>query len=357
MNDNKPGLLGPYGGWRSEAAAKSRRLLMMASIVPVLALGLTACERPPVESTQVGYRGTGMELVVNPRVAAEVEANTRVPASALPPAADGGPMAKDVYQNVQVLTDLNVAQFTRLMLNITAWVSPEQGCNYCHQGNNFAEDDLYTKRVARKMLQMTRTINQDWSAHVKDTGVSCYTCHRGQPNPAQVWFDTPGQPALASNAGITYGQNDPVARNGLSSLPLDSYLNNKEPIRVAGKTALPHEETTKATIRETEGSYGLMMYFSHSLNVNCTYCHNTRAFSSWEQSSPQRVQAWHGIQMTQSVNASYVQPLLSDLPAHRLGPTGDVPKVGCATCHQQQNKPLLGAPMLVDNPELKAKAQ
>jgi photosynthetic reaction center cytochrome c subunit len=35
-----------------------------------------------------------------------------------------------------------------------------------------------------------------------------------------------------------------------------------------------------------------------------------------------------------------------------LGPTGDVPKIYCATCHQGTNKPLYGAPMLKDYPEL-----
>lgn len=32
---------------------------------------------------------------------------------------------------------------------------------------------------------------------------------------------------------------------------------------------------------------------------------------------------------------------------------GDVAKVGCSTCHQGANKPLLGASMLADYPELK----
>jgi hypothetical protein len=45
-------------------------------------------------------------------------------------------------------------------------------------------------------------------------------------------------------------------------------------------------------------------------------------------------------------------PLKTELPANRLGPTGDVPKIYCATCHQGSNKPLYGAPMLVNYPEL-----
>ena len=84
---------------------------------------LTACERPPHEATQVGHRGVAMEQLVNQRIAAKVAGENVFPASILPPAEPGGQKAAEVYQNVQVLKDLNVAQFTRLMLNITAWVS------------------------------------------------------------------------------------------------------------------------------------------------------------------------------------------------------------------------------------------
>ena len=35
-----------------------------------------------------------------------------------------------------------------------------------------------------------------------------------------------------------------------------------------------------------------------------------------------------------------------------MGPTGDVAKVNCATCHQGAYKPLYGAPMAKDYPEL-----
>jgi len=45
-------------------------------------------------------------------------------------------------------------------------------------------------------------------------------------------------------------------------------------------------------------------------------------------------------------------PLTSTFPAHRLGVLGDVAKVNCATCHQGLFKPLYGASMAKDYPEL-----
>ena len=37
--------------------------------------------------------------------------------------------------------------------------------------------------VARVMIAMTQRTNEDWKAHVGDTGVTCYTCHRGKNVP------------------------------------------------------------------------------------------------------------------------------------------------------------------------------
>ena len=97
------------------------------------------------------------------------------------------------------------------------------------------------------------------------------------------------------------------------------------------------------------------MHMSDSLGVNCTYCHNTRSFSSWDMSTPQRATSWYGIRMARHLNNEYLAPLTKTFPAQRLGSTGDVAKVNCSTCHQGTFKPLLyGAQMRTDHPELLA---
>ncbi|MEO7939416.1 MAG: photosynthetic reaction center cytochrome PufC, partial [Burkholderiaceae bacterium] len=141
---------------------------------------LAGCERPPVETVQRGYRGTAMEQVYNPRILATLAPGNQLPEAIAPvPAIPGGPTAGQTYQNVKVLKDVGVGEFTRLMVAMTAWVAPQQGCTYCHEATNFASDALYTKVVSRRMLEMTRHINSDWKTHVAETGVTCYTCHRG----------------------------------------------------------------------------------------------------------------------------------------------------------------------------------
>ncbi|MEN7343745.1 MAG: photosynthetic reaction center cytochrome PufC [Pseudomonadota bacterium] len=315
----------------------------------VTATTLVACgERPPIDSEQVGYRGTAMGTLSNPRLP---QADNSMP-PALPPVSADGPRAGDIYQNVQVLGDLSIGEFTRTMTAITQWVAPEQGCNYCHNAQNLADDSLYTKVVSRRMLQMTQHINQEWDAHVGGAGVNCYTCHRGNNVPEYIWFK-PDAPKTAAQMGNLYGQNLASETAAYSSLPGDPMtrflMGGYDDISVVGKTASAKYEVN--TIKETEWTYALMMHMSDSLGVNCTFCHNSRAFASWEQSPPQRATAWHGIRMVSGLNTEYLDPLQPVYPDNRLGPTGDAPKAFCATCHQGQNKPLGGADMVSAYPK------
>lgn len=326
------------------------------------AVVLLTFERPPVSSAQVGFRGTGMAQIANPRLEpARIAANT-APAP-LAPIPAVGPTAGQSYQNVQVLGDLPVGQFTRVMLAMTAWVAPttgpNAGCAYCHAGNNMADESLYTKAVARRMLQMTAAINKDWQAHVGQTGVTCYTCHRGNQVPANVWSANSGGLYAQGMANSPAGQNRASPVVGQTSLPFDpfsTFLAGPNPlnIRNASTTALPAGEASRRTIKQTEWTYGLMMHFSQATGQNCTFCHNTRNFADWEQAPPQRTTAWHGIRMVRAINNDYITPLTPTFPPHRLGPEGDALKVNCATCHNGVNKPLYGAAMLRDYQELNA---
>ena len=313
---------------------------------------LAGCERPPVDTVQRGYRGTGMELVYNPRTVAE-NAALHVAPPALEPASPDGPKAGTVYQNVKVLGHLSVGEFARVMTAMTNWVAPKEGCTYCHNAANFADESKYTKVVSRRMVEMTQHINADWKTHVAGTGVTCYTCHRGNPVPQNVWFNAPDQKQAKLLAGNDAGQNKVSKDASYASLPYDPftpYLQGAAPIRVNGTTALP--SGNRQSIKQAEFTYTLMNHMSVALGVNCTFCHNSRQFSSWEESPPQRTTAWYGINMSRELNLDYMEPLTKVFPQERLGPKGDVAKVNCATCHQGAYKPLNGASMLKAHPEL-----
>ncbi len=133
--------------------------------------------------------------------------------------------------------------------------------------------------------------------------------------------------------------------------PLTAFLDGPDvPISVLSTTALPTGNNTG--VKHAEWTYGLMMHISDSLGVNCTYCHNSRSFFSWEK--PARVKAWYAIRNVRRLNQGYIWPLTDILPASRKGPQGDPKRIACETCHQGAYKPLFGAPMLKDYPALAA---
>ncbi len=338
---------------------QSNKRMQLLTVVGVLAttLYVSGCERPPIDSKQTGYRGTAMAVIINPRTDALLAKKNQVPVS-LPQASAEGPKAKDVYQNVQVLDDLSVGQFTRVMLAMTQWVAPpDQSCNYCH-GAQMSSDAKYTKVVARRMLQMTRHINSDWKSHVGATGVTCYTCHRGQVVPQYVWFKSPATPAsgLMSTAMVLPVKPDrytPQTSLGNRSLfidPYEAYLLENQSLRINSTTALPSERGS--SIQETTSAYALMTHISTALGVDCEYCHNMEAPADWSKSTPKRVTAWYGLRMVRGLNNDYLAPLAGVFPTARLGLLGDTAKVNCATCHQGLFKPLYGVSMAKDYPEL-----
>ena len=91
--------------------------------------------------------------------------------------------------NVKVLTGFTVQEFEQEMQLITSYLGV--GCGYCHEGRrNFASEAKPEKLTARKMLEMTKGINQQFfptftpGAEESKLGkVTCYTCHQGNAKP------------------------------------------------------------------------------------------------------------------------------------------------------------------------------
>ena len=314
----------------------TRQTVRVGALLAVLVLG--ACKNSPdvlkpgpKKIAQQGYRGVGMETNYDPDDIAKTAAYNQAP-KALPPAPPGPP---GQYKNVQVLTNISAAEFGRTMTAMSSWVAGGAGnCAYCHNTANFAADSnngqlIYTKLVARMMLRMTRRVNSDYTRHVGGTGVTCYTCHRGKPLPNGLWF---------------YTNENQILRH---------YL-DRDDLRVQSHTVepLPGAAANRTAIRQTINTYALMVTQSKALGVNCTYCHNSRAWTSWEQSTPKRVVALYGASMLRDLNMNYLNPLQPVYPRSRLGEHGDAPKAQCITCHNGIYKPLYGAKMVADYPAL-----
>ena len=89
---------------------------------------------------------------------------------------------------VKILTGLLAPQFQEEMNFMTQALGVN--CNTCHVRGNFASDEKPEKLTARRMLEMTRGINQQFFPdHKPKDGesvlgrVTCYTCHQGDRTP------------------------------------------------------------------------------------------------------------------------------------------------------------------------------
>lgn len=313
-------------------------------VVVLLTILLPTWDAPwdPIESKEWGWRGIAMNTFTSERTRTYPQNIVPEP---IDPYEPQGITASEIYQNVQILGDLDAAEFDHLMASLTEWVAPDEGCTYCHvSGESFAVDTLYTKKVARQMLLMTRDINTN-SRHVRETGVTCYSCHRGKPVPKYTWYKAEeSEPPMGGFVGepppwIRTAEN---MRDFLPRRPFEDYLLDDK--QITGSQARAWHGKV-ADLGKLEDIYILMMQMSDGMGVNCTFCHNSRAFNDWSQSTPQRINAWYGIRMTREMNRNYIEPLADLLPEHRLGPQGDAPKADCATCHFRQAKPLGGAAM------------
>ncbi len=352
-----------FAGWNKANPTDVYRPAVAIGVVGgaiVLATLLVTLGQPfKTTSMQTGPRGEGAIVVKmasamtrpDPTVADYQSQDPIIPKP-------GDPLAKDTYKNVQVLGDLTTDNFTRVMLSMTQWVAPDQGCAFCHGDGaleTYSEDTLYTKVIARKMLQMTQNINENWSGHVNfggDVGVNCFTCHRGQNIPTGIWYRI--DPVSKATAGWASVQNRVTSQSQWTSLPsdaLEKYLLEGQNILVSAQDV--RDRTNKATIQDTERTFSLMNYIDNALNVNCTFCHSTRAFWDAGQVTPQWATALLGIQMVNQLNNDYLAKLEGVFPAQQLGPVhADVPKLACATCHKGYQKPLGGMSMIKDWPEL-----
>ncbi len=68
-------------------------------------------------------------------------------------------------------------------------------CHFCHVDRDFASDENPHKNVARQMITMAREINTKFGDG--KTHVTCFTCHRGAPEPLTAPPSAPPTAAVA----------------------------------------------------------------------------------------------------------------------------------------------------------------
>jgi photosynthetic reaction center cytochrome c subunit len=338
-------------------------LLAVGAVLFLAFIFLVPQWRLPGKGTQLGANASSMVQFDPTPVEAAVQ-NQRPPV--LPVVADDPRPATTAFKNVKVLTDVNAGDFMRLQNAMTAWVSPKQGCGFCHAGTDYASDAKPAKQAARLMLAMTRHINTTFKDHVGSGGVTCYSCHRGQPVPSEVWYQSPpdpGHPMIDKQED--YDERATTVRTFFPNEGFEEYLLQDTPGLAQSYTALPSKETSSQI--EMKRLYEMMMQMSDGIGVNCGYCHNSRAFFDWRQSTPARWTGYSGLTLTRDINRNFILKLGQIVPENqtRVGDTRYIslpprdrgPQIGngladCATCHHGAPKPLAGLDLIRGFPAL-----
>ena len=119
------------------------------------------------------------------------------------PAAAAGPkLAEEEFKNIQALKGIPADQVIPSMQFIAASLGVE--CEFCHVAHANEKDDKKPKVTARKMINMMMAINKDnFEGH---RVVTCYSCHRGSPDPVAIPILTDEEPRPAADEGKKPGE-------------------------------------------------------------------------------------------------------------------------------------------------------
>jgi hypothetical protein len=98
----------------------------------------------------------------------------------------GGGVALADFKNLQVLPKSTSKDEMRAIMKAQNKALGVE-CDFCHEPPDMASDNNKKKAIARKMMIMTREINEKWIkgviADADKHPVGCATCHQGHESP------------------------------------------------------------------------------------------------------------------------------------------------------------------------------
>ena len=223
-------------------------------------------------------------------------------------AASEKPATEKPLENVRVLTGLERPALIQVMRRWKRDLGVE--CSNCHVRENFPSDEIPDKLTARKMVAMNQTINSQLGFPL----VSCWTCHRGEREPAHLPAAVADEinPALAAKIiGLTVEQ---------AQQPATEVFKNIQILKTVPAGRIPIA----------------MSFMSRSLGVKCSFCHDEL---NWSKDGPDKETARKMLTMVSSTKEFF---------------GGENTLVGCWTCHRGQPKPE-NPPAMAQGPSVPAK--
>ena len=106
--------------------------------------------------------------------------------------------AEKVFKNIRILKEVPAGRMLKIM-EIGYSRSLGVSCTHCHAPEKWESEDKAQKQIAREMVAMTATVNNELLKNIRNLKsaspvVNCTTCHRGQITPA-LNLPAPSAPA------------------------------------------------------------------------------------------------------------------------------------------------------------------
>lgn len=171
-------------------------------------------------------------------------------------------LAEEQFKNIKVLKGVPADQVFPAMQFITISLGVE--CEFCHvQGAGgrleFDKDDKKNKQTARKMMEMMFAINKDNFDGRRE--VTCYSCHRGSPDPEGTPSVMTEEAKLEAKAAPAEGKKDPGDAKEPTGPSADQLL-DKYVQAIGGATAIDKitSRVAKGTIEFGDKSFPIDLY-------------------------------------------------------------------------------------------------
>lgn len=221
---------------------------------------------------------------------------TQTPADSKTPTVPAPLLAEDVYNNVKLMKGKPATVMIPAMIAIRGSLGVQ--CSYCHLPHDWADESVPQKQRAREMFDMLKFINHTYFNDAN--GVTCWSCHRALPKPAQIAREPEALAATAAKMKIP-----PADENK----PAEQVFHNIQRLKGVPAGRIPM----------------IMTMFSASLGVQCSHCH-ADDFAS--DAKPEKTKARQMLGMSRGIARQFYN--------------GNSP-VGCFTCHQGKVTPEFDA--------------
>ncbi len=201
----------------------------------------------------------------------------------------GDEPAERVFKNIEILRGKKASRLPGMMSALTGLLGVD--CAHCHTPREW-EKETPAKQTARKHFDLLKVV--DDQLVIQPPGVTCWTCHRGSPQPEP---------------------------------PPASFRPTDEMRKQADQDKRPVEEVYK-NIQSLKGVPAgrwmiIMTMFTRSLGVDCNYCHVQDKFELDDK--PAKQTARKMLRMVGTVAREIYK-----------GPTS----INCYTCHRGQPRPV-----------------